>query len=681
MSPDSGPWALRASGTGVRRNHQALPFGSGRVQEPENSQDRPIEPTILSPSGINLQLLDQDAFRAVQRLQSRGFEAYLVGGCVRDLLLGREPKDFDIATAARPQQVKRTFPRNSRIIGRRFKLAHLHFDNNRKILEVSTFRRTPQEGEDGEDLLILRDNEFGDAEEDALRRDFTVNALFLDPDEDRIIDYADGLQDLRNTTMRTIGEPVVRFREDPVRILRAAKFAGRLGFQVDPATLEAMAEVAPDLTRAAPPRLLEEILRLLRGAHALDSFQLLRDIGALKVMLPVVAEFLSDADQAHREVFWRILEALDQEIQSGGTVSNPVLLGTLFTLPVKALSEREGSPSVGTIAEEVLGPFSNNLRLPRRDAGCLKRICGVQHRFTNKGKRRFKISSFLRDPYFPDALRLFELTCMATGKGFEEVHVWRNRAIEEFGLEEDSSVRQIAEKEETEASSEGESEGGGRKRRRRRRRGRGRGGQTQEATASDEAGRSEEAPSEEARETRGKAGGKKRKKRERKPREARVSQDASPEAEPKESTKVAGKKKGRTAKKGASKKAAEKRAPKKREAGKKAPDKKAPEKKEAGKKGTKKTRAKTPRKRGSRDSRKRGGKVETIEPVAPDVSTFDMELDPKRVPSFGSIVEGKSKRRRAKVPSDGDGDEYKPPPPPTPGGDAPPPDDDTFGDW
>ena len=151
------------------------------------------KPIVVSPTGLDLNRLDEDALRAVERLQSRDAEAYLVGGCVRDALLNRVPKDYDIATSARPAQVKRTFSRNCRIIGRRFKLAHLHFDGNRKILEVSTFRQAPSADEDidadDQDLLITRDNEFGTAEEDALRRDFTVNALFLDPVADEIIDY------------------------------------------------------------------------------------------------------------------------------------------------------------------------------------------------------------------------------------------------------------------------------------------------------------------------------------------------------------------------------------------------------------------------------------------------------------------------------------------------------------
>jgi poly(A) polymerase len=661
-------------------------------------QETPIEPKILSPSGIDLNRLDQDARRAVQRLQSRGFEAYLVGGCVRDLLLDRRPKDFDIATAARPQQVKRTFPRNSRIIGRRFKLAHLHFDNNQKILEVSTFRRTPQlDGEDSDDLLIVRDNEFGNAQEDALRRDFTVNALFLDPHEDRIIDYAEGLEDLRNATIRTIGEPVVRFREDPVRILRAAKFSGRLNFRVDPGTLEAMAQVAPDLTRAAPPRLLEEILRLLRGAHALDSFQLLRDIGALKVILPVVADFLAEADQAHREVFWRILEALDHQIDAGTSVGSPVLLGTLFTLPISALSERDGTRGVGTITEEVLGPFSNALRLPRRDAGCLKRICGVQHRFTNQGKRRFKIASFLRDPYFADALQLFELTCMATGVGFEEVHRWRNLVIQEFGLEEESETEATVLKPGARQESSDEPESTGPKRRRRRRRRRGQDAETDgpadargpETARTGDGGDRAESGGDRAAGSgsdRGSPRSKSRTKKDsgRKPASSRSAAETAGDGTAardgrKASRKLAPGKPGR--------KAAGRKNTAKKTSSEAEPDKAASRSRSSsrGAKGSSaKGAARSDPKRKAKKSRSRApGRVETIEPEPPDLSTFEVELDPRRVPTFGSIVEGQNgkKRRRARVPSDSEGDDYKPPPPPVPGSEPPAPDDDTFGDW
>jgi len=377
--------------------------------------------------------LDIDAVRAVTRLIDKGFEAYLVGGCVRDLLLDRTPKDYDIATEARPPQVKRTFPRNCRIIGRRFKLAHLHFHGNTKILECSTFRRTPQERPDGEDadLLITRDNEFGTAEEDALRRDFTVNALFLDPTRDLIVDHVDGLKDIDARVIRTIGDPVVRFREDPVRILRAAKFAGRLGFTVEEETLAAMGETAEDLVRAAPPRVLEEILRLLRSGHARSSFELLRDVGAIKYLVPVVGSFLENADDEQTEGFWNLLGALDQRLQShdGEPPPNGVLLAVLMYGAVNAERGQQPTRSASSIAESLLGSLATDLRLPRRDSGCLKRVCGVQHRFEQpEEKRRFRVESFVQSPYFEEALQLFALRTLAEGKDRDLVEQWYDTA-------------------------------------------------------------------------------------------------------------------------------------------------------------------------------------------------------------------------------------------------------------
>ena len=380
-----------------------------------------------------MSVLDIDAVRAVARLIDKGFEAYLVGGCVRDLLLDRTPKDYDIATEARPPQVKRTFPRNCRIIGRRFKLAHLHFHGNTKILECSTCRRTPQERPEGEgddtDLLITRDNEFGTAEEDALRRDFTINALFLDPTRDLIVDHVNGLEDIEARVIRTIGDPVVRFREDPVRILRAAKFAGRLGFTIEKKTLAAMAETAEDLTRAAPPRVLEEILRLLRSGHARSSFELLRDIGAIEHLIPVVGTFLAEASEEQLYTFWNLLEELDRRMQAQPDSSEPPPNGVLLAVMMygAVASGREGNPtrSPSSIAESLLGSLAIDLRLPRRDAGCLKRICGVQHRFEQpEGKRRFGVEAFLHSPYFEEALQLYALRTLAAGGERTNIDHW-----------------------------------------------------------------------------------------------------------------------------------------------------------------------------------------------------------------------------------------------------------------
>ena len=419
--------------------------------------------------------------RAVTRLIDKGFEAYLVGGCVRDLLLDRTPKDYDIATEARPPQVKRTFPRNCRIIGRRFKLAHLHFHGNTKILECSTFRRTPQERPEGEgddaDLLITRDNEFGTAEEDALRRDFTVNALFLDPTRDLIVDHCKGLEDIEAKVIRTIGDPVVRFREDPVRILRAAKFAGRLGFTVEKHTLAAMGETAEDLVRAAPPRVLEEILRLLRSGHAKSSFELLRDVGAIEHLIPVVGKFLKKATDEQHDTFWSLIEALDRRVQSQPDGSEPppngVLLAVMMYGAVEAQRELEPTRSASSIAERLLGSLAIDLRLPRRDSGCLKRICGVQHRFDQaEDKRRFGIEAFLHSPYFEEALQLYALRTAAAGNERTNVDHWYDLAgthpIE--GDEQATSESPSEGSSEAATDSDTNAEAAPRKKRRRRRR-------------------------------------------------------------------------------------------------------------------------------------------------------------------------------------------------------------------
>lgn len=655
---------------------------------------------------MDLHRLDSDAVRSIQRLGARGYDSYLVGGCVRDLLLDRDPKDFDIATEARPQQVKRAFPRNCRIIGRRFKLAHLHFDGNQKILEVATFRSTPvptnaengegetdefdseaeanlaeqdsvvedatdedvgdedvgdrdvsdedvgdedagdgdisgEDASDGddeeadagnatgdydsddqaesdevpdpdepdpsgdevepapdEDLLIVRDNEFGTIEEDALRRDFTINALFHDPVRDVIIDYVDGIADVEAHVIRTIGDPVTRFREDPIRILRAVKFAGRLSFTLDPATGAAMRETAPDLVRAAPPRILEEILRLLRGGHALPSFQLLRDIGGIEPLLPTVHEYLESSDPVERRSFWCLLETLDNHIHNGAKPSNAVLLGCLFLRPLLTRFAASSGSSPATVAEELVSPLAQDLRLPRRDTGALKRICSVHPRFTASGKRRFRLASFLQDPHLHEAMELFELSCYAGCQDFDHLERWRELIAESPGVEEDPRDEPRVKK-------------SGRSRRTRDSRDKG----SRDRGSRDRDSREEEARDGETRD-----------------RDSRAS-----------------------------------KSPSKRTRSKRSEDKKKSQKKPA------------------KQSQKQD-EVLTIEPEAIDVSAFDRELGHREVPRFDTIVEkagGASKtKRRVKIRDD---DTYKPPPPPG-GSDAPPAapppsTDDVFGDW
>ncbi len=232
--------------------------------------------------------IDADADRVVRKLTRAGHKTYLVGGCVRDLLVGRTPKDFDVATSATPNEIKATF-RNSRIIGRRFRLAHVFFGS--KIIETATFRANPRDEED-HDLLIRRDNVFGTEVEDARRRDFTINGLFYDVEKEEVIDHVAGLADLEAKLVRTIGDPDIRFQEDPVRMLRAIKFAARLDFGFEPATWRALLRWRSEISKCAPPRLLEEMHRLLRGGAARRSFELMVETGVLAVLSPYLAGLL-----------------------------------------------------------------------------------------------------------------------------------------------------------------------------------------------------------------------------------------------------------------------------------------------------------------------------------------------------------------------------------------------------
>lgn len=301
------------------------------LQQHDPGQHAPPESRVSrAPAEIPEALLDPDAVKVVRRLRRAGYLAYLVGGCVRDLLLGMRPKDFDVATSAHPNQVKETF-RNCRLIGRRFRLAHVFFRGG-KIIEVSTFRANPLDEltDLPADLLIRHDNVFGNAEEDARRRDFTINGLFYDLDEGRVVDYVGGKADLEGRRVRTIGVPDVRLREDPVRILRAIRFAAKCSLQLEPETLAAMKAHAHEIPRCAPPRVLEEMLKLVRSGAARRCFELLREVGALRVLLPPVAEYLEQRGTAEAERHLRALDALDSHVRVGEIPSDAVLLATLL---------------------------------------------------------------------------------------------------------------------------------------------------------------------------------------------------------------------------------------------------------------------------------------------------------------------------------------------------------------
>jgi poly(A) polymerase len=330
-----------------------------------------------------------DAAKVLYRLSHEGFDAYLVGGCVRDLLLDLHPKDFDIATNARPRQIKRLF-RNSRIIGRRFRLVHIQFGQH--ILEVSTFRAPPQPDE--ADPMILEDNVFGTEEQDAFRRDFTINALFYDLRRGRVIDHVGGLGDLAARRIRVIGDPDVRLREDPVRILRAAKFAGRLGFELTPELSAAARSHARDLEKAAPPRLLEEVYRLLSGRGGARAFRLLEELGALAVILPEISP--------PPESFYRSVEALG-ELSGGdrGGVPQSLMIAVLLAPAVLPRLGVTPAHDYEAAATEVMRPIVHRLTVARRDATIARHDLAAQMRLleppATRHARRLAFNDLFRE--------------------------------------------------------------------------------------------------------------------------------------------------------------------------------------------------------------------------------------------------------------------------------------------
>jgi poly(A) polymerase len=370
--------------------------------------------------------IDADAEKVVRRLTRNGYAGYLVGGCVRDLLLKRKPKDFDVATSATPQEIKALF-RNCRIIGRRFRLAHIFFGS--KIIETSTFRANPREVEADEltenvpegaalppeepaELLIRRDNVFGTAEEDARRRDFTINGLFYDLDADKVIDYVEGLPDLEKKVVRTIGDPQIRFREDPVRILRAIKFAARLDFSIEPASYQAILDHQKEIAKCAPPRVLEEIYRLLRGGAARRSLELLVDTGVLEVLIPELHKKLKH-DEAGKSRLFSTLDGVDEWVRNGGTPTNALLLSCLLApflmdfLYDQEPQEKRIDPF--QVLEERARPIIEGMRSSRRDTERGRQILLAQRRLVPSKRRRSRPMALVRRDWFDEALALFEI--------------------------------------------------------------------------------------------------------------------------------------------------------------------------------------------------------------------------------------------------------------------------------
>ena len=447
----------------------------------------PIHPTIIPRSEhiISRKWISPNAVRVLYRLKEQGYHAYLVGGGVRDLLLGREPKDFDIATDAKPNEVKKAF-RNCRLIGRRFRLAHIHFHD--EIIEVATFRSNAPEEPEAEDVapseqttlalfpeetipeaatapelaapetqeppspgavatpaiakprpprmlktedgMILRDNVFGTPEEDALRRDFTVNALFYNIADYSVIDYVGGMADLKSGLIRIIGDPYVRFTEDPVRMVRAVRFAAILGFEIEENTYRALLDLKDKVALASPSRMYEEVLKLFLLGEGEKTYQLLRKTGLFGVIFPRLNEWI-DTEESGFPHIWigKALEWVDTYVQSRRKVEPHILFGLMFGQYIeekaRALTKSGGHAldAMTRAVAEVLSEQAHRVMIPKKVGLPMRDMYWNQQRFAKREGKHPRY--FLRRPGFADAFEYLRFTSEVTGERMELRAWWK----------------------------------------------------------------------------------------------------------------------------------------------------------------------------------------------------------------------------------------------------------------
>jgi poly(A) polymerase len=401
-----------------------------------------MQPRIIprDEHGISRKQINPNALRTLYRLHENGFIAYLVGGCVRDLLMGRIPKDFDIATDAVPGQIKRLF-RNCRLIGRRFRLAHLHFQD--EILEVSTFRAAaPPEAAEAEQAtsdgrqprhlkdeagMVLRDNVFGTPEEDALRRDFTINALAYNIADFSVIDYTGGLSDLQQRLIRPIGDPSVRFTEDPVRMIRAVRFAASHDLTIEPATWETICELSSTITRAAPARLYEEMLKIFLLGSAQPVFMLMERSGLLAALFPGLGRWLSGSGDRLAALNTN-LECLDRLYRGGLPPSAPLFFAALFgpSLEEETIARhRDGTPyqqALDAACALFLEELCKTVCIPARISGQLRRILAFQPSLHRMPPRR--PTAMVGKPEFADAMAYLCLTAKTQNENRCSLEWW-----------------------------------------------------------------------------------------------------------------------------------------------------------------------------------------------------------------------------------------------------------------
>ncbi len=348
--------------------------------------------------------ISENALKVLYRLKNAGYQAYLVGGGVRDILLGLKPKDFDVATDAHPEQVRELF-RNCRLIGRRFRLAHVHF--GREIIEVSTFRASHTDAVDGEgheeDGRIIRDNVYGKLDDDVWRRDFTVNALYYNIEDYSIVDYVGGLEDIKKRQLRLIGIPEDRYQEDPVRMLRAIRFAIKLGFSIHPVSEQPIRKLAPLLEEIPEARLFEEFLKLFMSGQSEKAYQQLREYGLFAMLFPQTEKFLNRGDEFIHKLLLSAFRNTDTRLAEDKPVTPAFLLAALLWVPVRDLAnDHEGNglsemDAIHLASDAVISHQISSTSMPRRFTHMARDMWALQVRLKNiRGKRPLKLLAHQR---------------------------------------------------------------------------------------------------------------------------------------------------------------------------------------------------------------------------------------------------------------------------------------------
>ncbi len=387
-----------------------------------------------SQAGINPRMISKNALTVVEKLNRNGYEAYIVGGCLRDLLLGKHPKDFDVATNARPDQIQTIFQRQCRLVGRRFRLAHIMFGHD--VIEVATFRANHGEqhsenyAKQSEQGMLLRDNVYGTLEQDAERRDFTVNALYYSPKDNTLHDYFNGLEDLKAGKLRLIGDPATRYQEDPVRMLRSIRFMAKLDMFLDKPSETPIRQLAYLLKNIPPARLFDESLKLLQAGYGVKTYRLLREYGLFEQLFPaLIPYFTPQGDSFAERMILTALTSTDERVADKLRVNPAFLFAAFFWYPLREkvdILKNEGGlnnhDAYALAANEILDVFCTALAAPRRHTAVIRDIWFLQLQLT---KRSGKVpEKTMMHPKFRAAFDLLVMRAEIEGGEAIELATW-----------------------------------------------------------------------------------------------------------------------------------------------------------------------------------------------------------------------------------------------------------------